>query len=257
MALDFPNTPTVGSTFTSGGTSWVWDGTKWKQGPQTPSLVTMSATPPSSPTPGTLWYDTNGGLLYCYYNDGNSSQWVIANPNSSGMVGPQGVIGPTGGTGPVGPTGPTGLSWPAQGVTDGSNAAAGVIGEYQQIISPSLNGNTSGSWYLATDVILSAGDWDLEAMAYSVLSSGSITNFAIMLSTNTSPGTGWPPASNPFSGAQLNTTGSATMGNNSLFTGISRWSVSASTTVWLHWLCAGGSPVFSQTYAAIRARRVR
>ena len=29
MALDFPNSPTVGQIFTSGTTSWTWDGTKW------------------------------------------------------------------------------------------------------------------------------------------------------------------------------------------------------------------------------------
>lgn len=29
MALDFPNSPTTGSIYTSGGVSWMWDGTKW------------------------------------------------------------------------------------------------------------------------------------------------------------------------------------------------------------------------------------
>lgn len=29
MALDFPNTPTAGATYTSGGSSWQWDGVKW------------------------------------------------------------------------------------------------------------------------------------------------------------------------------------------------------------------------------------
>jgi hypothetical protein len=29
MALDFPNSPTVGATFTSAGVTWTWDGTKW------------------------------------------------------------------------------------------------------------------------------------------------------------------------------------------------------------------------------------
>jgi hypothetical protein len=29
MALDFPDAPTVGAIFTSGGLSWTWDGTKW------------------------------------------------------------------------------------------------------------------------------------------------------------------------------------------------------------------------------------
>jgi microcystin-dependent protein len=29
-ALDFPNTPTVGQTFASAGTTWIWDGAKWE-----------------------------------------------------------------------------------------------------------------------------------------------------------------------------------------------------------------------------------
>jgi hypothetical protein len=29
MAIDFPNTPAVNSTFTVGVTTWKWDGTKW------------------------------------------------------------------------------------------------------------------------------------------------------------------------------------------------------------------------------------
>jgi hypothetical protein len=29
MAIDFPNTPTTGAIFASGGTTWRWDGTKW------------------------------------------------------------------------------------------------------------------------------------------------------------------------------------------------------------------------------------
>lgn len=30
MAIDFPNSPTVGQIFTSGDKSWIWDGTVWK-----------------------------------------------------------------------------------------------------------------------------------------------------------------------------------------------------------------------------------
>jgi len=32
MALDFPSNPTVGQTYTSGGTVWTWDGAKWVTG---------------------------------------------------------------------------------------------------------------------------------------------------------------------------------------------------------------------------------
>jgi hypothetical protein len=41
------------------------------------SIVTGD-TPPNSPTVGTLWWDSVGGQLYIWYNDGNTSQWVIS-----------------------------------------------------------------------------------------------------------------------------------------------------------------------------------
>ena len=40
--------------------------------------ATISATAPSSPTAGALWWNTTYGRLMVYYNDGNSSQWVDA-----------------------------------------------------------------------------------------------------------------------------------------------------------------------------------
>ncbi|HEY8097248.1 MAG TPA: pyocin knob domain-containing protein, partial [Methylobacter sp.] len=42
--------------------------------------VTISDTPPASPTAGNLWWESDTGNLYIYYNDGNSSQWVLAVP---------------------------------------------------------------------------------------------------------------------------------------------------------------------------------
>jgi hypothetical protein len=42
------------------------------------STVTLSDTAPASPANGALWYDTAGGQMYIYYNDGTSSQWVPA-----------------------------------------------------------------------------------------------------------------------------------------------------------------------------------
>jgi hypothetical protein len=43
-----------------------------------PSGATVLATAPSSPVPGQLWWDSVGGQLYVYYNDGTSQQWVPA-----------------------------------------------------------------------------------------------------------------------------------------------------------------------------------
>ena len=39
--------------------------------------VTILDTPPPGPQVGALWWDSTGGQLYTFYNDGNSSQWVI------------------------------------------------------------------------------------------------------------------------------------------------------------------------------------
>lgn len=39
-----------------------------------------SATPPVAPSDNMLWWNSTDGQLYVYYNDGTSSQWVIASP---------------------------------------------------------------------------------------------------------------------------------------------------------------------------------
>jgi hypothetical protein len=48
-----------------------------------PPGTTVSDTAPSSPGVGDLWYDSTGGRLYVWYNDGSSSQWVDASPSAS------------------------------------------------------------------------------------------------------------------------------------------------------------------------------
>jgi hypothetical protein len=53
-----------------------FDATKWFAVPD----VTISDTPPQNPGIGELWWDSVGGQLYIYYNDGTSSQWVVTGP---------------------------------------------------------------------------------------------------------------------------------------------------------------------------------
>lgn len=46
--------------------------------------ITTSTTPPVSPSAGDLWFNSESGILYVYYDDGNSQQWVAADNNGSG-----------------------------------------------------------------------------------------------------------------------------------------------------------------------------
>ena len=42
---------------------------------------TTSDAAPSTPSDGDLWYRSSDGRMYVYYDDGNTQQWVDANPN--------------------------------------------------------------------------------------------------------------------------------------------------------------------------------
>lgn len=77
-ALDFPASPTNGQVFTSNGSSWTYDSTKvaWRSSPYEPGAAITSATAPTTPQNGDIWFNTNDGTLYTYYNDGTTAQWV-------------------------------------------------------------------------------------------------------------------------------------------------------------------------------------
>ena len=81
--LDFPNSPSIGQTFPSppvtGVPIFTWDGVKWIAAGAAATVV-ASDTPPVGVPADTLWWESDTGLLYVLYNDGNSTQWVIACP---------------------------------------------------------------------------------------------------------------------------------------------------------------------------------
>ena len=68
---------TAGQVLTTGGTATdpSWAASSGGGG----TSITISDTPPGSPTAGNLWWDSLSGQLFIYYNDGSSSQWVVAN----------------------------------------------------------------------------------------------------------------------------------------------------------------------------------
>ena len=81
----------------------------------------VQSTPPTTRVDGTplqtgdVWMDDNKGLVYAWYVDVDSSQWISV--TKTGPAGPAGSAGPAGPAGPAsivpGPTGPTGPQGPA------------------------------------------------------------------------------------------------------------------------------------------------
>jgi hypothetical protein len=54
-----------------------------------PAGTSVSDNAPSSPQPGQLWWESDTGNLYIWYDDGNTSQWVQINSGA-----PQGLASP-------------------------------------------------------------------------------------------------------------------------------------------------------------------
>ena len=243
-------------------------------------LVAVATTPPVSPQNGSLWYDLMGGQLYTWVNDGTSSQWVIA-VNSGGSSGASITIGDTPPAGPL-----TGALWfdsvggqlyvwyndggsnqwvpttnqiggggyqLSKGVTDGSDAAAGQIGE---VISSTVNAPgvtlVSSTTKTITSILLTAGDWDVQGEVWPTPSGSTLTGYVAGISTtnnsNDPPGIG-------VSRNTLQNPGS-TMNAGAVPLKTCRASLSQSTTYYL----VGNATFASGTCTAfgnIWARRVR
>ena len=92
--------------------------------------VNVGDNPPNTPTPneGELWWESDTGDLYIYYNDGDSSQWVMANSGGRGLTGDKGEVGPKGEKGQKGELGNTG----SQGDKGEKGAPSTVAGDKGQ-----------------------------------------------------------------------------------------------------------------------------
>ena len=148
----------------------------------------------------------------------------------------------------------TGLITP--GVTNGSNAPVGMIGEYVTSGAVSGGGSTSNTWYNITNITLTPGDWDLSA--------------SILVNTN-----GGTMSQNMF-GAISAYSGSTTTdhvpGDNQLSapapTGASVTNASVSIVNWRQSLTAASTNFFAKGYSVytiagpvwytrLSARRIR
>ena len=81
MAIDFPASPTPGQIFQG----YYWDDVKLAWRSETPSVgaVVTSTTTPTGAKNGDLWYNTNDGTLYVYFDNGITAYWTEVKANSS------------------------------------------------------------------------------------------------------------------------------------------------------------------------------
>jgi hypothetical protein len=91
---------------------------------QTNSLVTVSNTPPTGVSTGTLWYDDVSGRTYIYYD----ASWIDTNPSAVGYTGSAGAgyTGSTGYTGSAGVVGYTGSAGSSSGIESTSTLVNGT-----------------------------------------------------------------------------------------------------------------------------------
>lgn len=193
----------------------------------------------------------------------NQLAWYAGTGNTvSGLTSAaNGVLVTSAGSVPsISSTLPAALSIPQPtigGVTNASNAASGIVGEYisSAVTSGSAVGMTSGVDGNITFIALTAGDWDVWANIYTLPGAGTLTASWFGQITTTSATFTFPPTiTTPASGS--NNVGSPA--NQSFFAAIgpTRINVSGNTNVYLV-----GTTTFSVStmgmYGWIAARRVR
>jgi hypothetical protein len=146
MAMDFPNSPTVGQIFTSNGTSWEWDGTVWK----IPNINELSS--------NGLVAKTGSGLLAARTITAGTG---ISISNGDGVSGNP-TISATGGTGTV-----TSIAT-NNGITGGTITTTGTLG---------LTGQALALHNLATNgIITRTGSGTVSARTITAGTGISITN---------------------------------------------------------------------------------
>jgi hypothetical protein len=72
--MDFPASPTDGQVY--GNYVWSASTGAWLSKGVTQTTAVTSDVPPSNPKAGDMWYNSTDGVMYLYYYDGNSYQWV-------------------------------------------------------------------------------------------------------------------------------------------------------------------------------------
>jgi hypothetical protein len=162
--------------------------------------VTISTTAPGSPSAGDLWFNSENGTLYVYYDDGDSQQWV-APDNGGGEMTTLDFV-----TRWCGPN-LWQFNWPA----DGNNAANGyytatISGSGQTATSPAVGTASGGALIQTNNTSGSRARAHLGGPAVFLFSGGSQRNIdwskplvffvSFAVSNNTTDGHSWIKLSN-------------------------------------------------------------
>jgi len=87
---NFPDSPTEDQVYTppDGGQSYIFKSPRWlavaAESGGGGASIAVQDTPPASPTPGMLWWESDSGNFYLWYDDGTSQQWVQVNIGPGG-----------------------------------------------------------------------------------------------------------------------------------------------------------------------------
>lgn len=95
MAINFPNSPSIGQVYEFGDYRYTYDGVKWtsvlKYGLAAAKIA--SETPPPNPEAGLMWFVPSTGESYIWYEDEDSGQWIEERPSVGAPFGDFGVYG--------------------------------------------------------------------------------------------------------------------------------------------------------------------
>lgn len=86
VVIDFPSNPALNQEFVVAGNTYVFNGTGWTTGAITgtgTNVVLISDTPPTTPRPGDMWWESDTGALWIWYADADTAQWVQAAGSSA------------------------------------------------------------------------------------------------------------------------------------------------------------------------------
>ena len=140
-----------------------------------------------------------------------------------------------------------------KGTTTNDSAAAGYIGEYiESVIATPGVSPTSGNPIDVGSISLTAGDWDVSGL---VVTSGSAVLTQVFAWVSATSAT-LPSPLSAGGFAAVNTPTAVATGTGSLVTGVARFSLSGTTTVYLSTRATYTSTT-PLTFGVIRARRVR